>query len=677
MCVAFFRSEDQTVCIENDKRPSRRKAATGLFRLTLCAVIAVPVLVTLSRMIGEMDHDLIRHSITAMPPLAIIASVLLTILSFIAVARYDDMALRLLGHRVKKTDAIKSGFIATSLSQSLGFGFFVGTVARWRCYRHHGLTLAQTAMVSGVVIAGFMTGFAIVLACAAAINPQGLATLSGLDLFVVRSLATGLLLCAAIYLVLSLLAPRITFRGWDFNLPPIKVLTTQVYLAAFDVIPAALALWVLIPTDAGPTIATFVPVYLMALGLGLMSNAPGGIGVLEMTCLMALPVTPPEHLLAALIVHRVIYFGIPVVLALALLVAREIRGETDQAACAPAPIQDAAAIGHVPLEISPLLAGAGRAETALAFLGDKSFLLSPCRSAFLMCAEANNSLIMISDPVGPRSAWPELVAQARDAARARFLSLCFYRVSQDFADVLTEAGFNIDQIGSEALVPLEGYSTAGPEKRELRRKLKQAAKAGVAFIHHPAGMAPLAQYRAVSARWSDEKGGERGFSMGFFDPDYIQRFASIEARQGGVCLGFVTVWMSGDGTEAGIDVMRICDDAPAGTMQGMVHAAAEAGAHAGASVFSLASVPFFGIAAPQTVFEWALAYGYEKCPEWHGAQGLYRFKNAFRPEWAPRYVGSLGPVALALGLMDTARLIHNPQTSALGDNEEEETPLFA
>jgi phosphatidylglycerol lysyltransferase len=50
----------------------------------------------------------------------------------------------------------------------------------------------------------------------------------------------------------------------------------------------------------------------------VLSHVPAGLGVLESMLLLLLPDVPPEQLLAAVLMYRVIYEIIPVIGALAL-----------------------------------------------------------------------------------------------------------------------------------------------------------------------------------------------------------------------------------------------------------------------------------------------------------------------------------------------------------------------
>jgi len=417
---------------------------------------------------------------------------------------------------------------------------------------------------------------------------------------------------------------------------------------------------VLIPADLAPSLFHVIPVYLAALGLGLISSSPGGLGVLELTCLMALPVLPPEQLVAALIAYRGIYFGVPAVIAAAMLVAKELQKRD-------VPIADQTERSG---SIDAILAKSTRADVALAHLGDKSILFSDCGQGCLMYAASGNSLICLSDPIGPNHLWSELTGKFDALARSQMVTPSYYKTTTDFAQHLETTGKFTTQIASEATVVLSDYSTTGSSKRELRRKLKSAAD--LEMIVHDAGHAPTGIYAQVSRQWAHAKGGERGFSMGFFKPDYIARFASIEARKNGETIGFLTIWTSGDGQEHGLDVMRLINEAPDGTMHALVDAAIERAKGQGAERFSLCAVPFMLCDEPRHWVEQALTYFYDKKPHIHGSTGLYRFKNAFRPVWEPRFGAAPSVISAILAARDVNALIGEKKETAPPPLDQEE-----
>ena len=65
-------------------------------------------------------------------------------------------------------------------------------------------------------------------------------------------------------------------------------------------------------------------VFIFATLLGFASHAPGSLGVLEASMLIALPQFGKESLLGTLLVFRLLYFVIPFGLAITIMGSREV-----------------------------------------------------------------------------------------------------------------------------------------------------------------------------------------------------------------------------------------------------------------------------------------------------------------------------------------------------------------
>lgn len=627
-------------------------------KILICVAIVGPVFYLLQHHIAQMDKAALADALRAISLQSIAISALFSAISLYAVARYDRLAMRQMGMNVTDKTSVQGGFAAVSIGQTLGFGLLVSSAVRWRFYRHTGVTLPQAAMISAMVMAGFLVGFIAILSVAVLISAESLTLLTGLDAGTMRAFAGIALLGLAAFAVASVLQPKIGLFGRYLPIPGFRVLRAQIALAALDVIPAAIALWVLIPGEAGPTLMALIPVYLVALGIGLVSNAPGGLGVLELACLMALPVYPPELLLAALIAHRAIYYGVPALIATAMLVARELQytsNTTPQAA-----------------DMDGILANSGKAEATLVYLGDKSILTADCGTAMVQFGNSGNSLVVLGDPIGAPATHAQMMADVMAQAKASHRAPVFYKASKALRDMAKDHGLISAQIGMDAIVDPRNFTTAGSSFRELRRKLRNAEKAGVDMLIHSPGTAPLARLEPVSQAWSAAKGGERGFSMGHFCKNYLARQPIIEARIQGLTVGFLSLMVSGDGSEMCLDVMRLTDAAPDGTMHALVASGIEFAAAAGSVRFSLAAVPFAGLDEPKNLIERGLQTIFEKKRDWHGSHGLLRFKNAFRPEWEPLFVLAPTQWDAALGLWDAKCLIHavSPHVTAVDPAED-------
>lgn len=175
------------------------------------------------------------------------------------------------------------------------------------------------------------------------------------------------------------------------------------------------------------------------------------------------------------------------------------------------------------------------------------------------------------------------------------------------------------RIGAVAEVDPLDWSPEGPGLRQLRRKLRRAEAAGLRV--EEAARLPLAEMAALSDRWARAHGGERGFSMGVFDPEYLAAQRVLLAYSGSRLVAFASFHA---GRESwALDLMRHEADAPSGTMQALVASGITAAGAAGIRKLSLAASPAL--------------------PAWPRVdrrlpRGLAQFKSAFGPRWRPIYL---------------------------------------
>jgi lysylphosphatidylglycerol synthetase-like protein (DUF2156 family) len=97
-------------------------------------------------------------------------------------------------------------------------------------------------------------------------------------------------------------------------------------LSTFEWMTMAAALWVLLPADQRPDFLPFAVAFSIATLAGILSNVPGGLGVFETVLVVLLAGTvSPAALAVALVAYRLCYFVVPLLLALGLFTAHELR----------------------------------------------------------------------------------------------------------------------------------------------------------------------------------------------------------------------------------------------------------------------------------------------------------------------------------------------------------------
>ena len=303
-----------------------------------------------------------------------------------------------------------------------------------------------------------------------------------------------------------------------------------------------------------------------------------------------------------------------------------------------------------------------RSDAALAWTGDKSFVVSAAGDAFLMYRVQGRSWVVMGDPVGPVAAWSELVWSVRRACDARSGRLCFYQASERMLPLFVEMGLHAIKYGEEAHVATAGFSTAGPRGKSLRHAVRRTEAAGAVFSVEPAAVVPklIDALAAVSAAWlTDKAGREKRFSLGAFDPAYLARFPIALVRVEGRIVAFANIWVSGDGEEASVDLMRHRPDAPYGTMEMLLLRMIEWAREQGYARFNLGMAPLSGMPSGRLAPLWArLGHAmYANGERLYGFAGLRGFKAKYGPDWVSRYIATPPGAAMPRTLIDLARLV--------------------
>ncbi len=317
-----------------------------------------------------------------------------------------------------------------------------------------------------------------------------------------------------------------------------------------------------------------------------------------------------------------------------------------------------------------LIANSDNACANLALLGDKHLMFNEDRTAFIMYQASGGSWVSMGDPVGPAVLCEPLAWEFLECCDGMAVSPVFYQVAPDNLSLYIDLGLTLSKLGEEARVPLRTFSLEGPARADLRQMHRRAARDGAQFAVVPRADVPaiLPQLRAVSDSWLAEKqAGEKRFSLGYFDEQYLAKFDCAVVRRAGVIVAFANLWRAGVDTELSVDLMRYSDAAPKGVIDFMLVESMLWGKAQKYQWFNLGMAPLSGLE------EHALA------PTWHKLgrmvqrygetfyhfEGLRKYKEKFMPVWRPRYLAASGKFGVAGALLDVTALISGGVTRAL------------
>jgi len=313
----------------SQRRPSFLRRIIDPRILRPLAGIIVPigaglVVYHLSRSVHVKD---VVVAINSVPLTAIASCIALTIVSFAATSLYDVISVRRAAPgRVSPRFAALASVIGYAIANAVGVDIVVGGAVRYRLYARAGLDAAEITKIIVISASTFVLGLAAVAGLALVLDPAGLPFLRYGPVAVDRLLGVAIiaaLLAAIVWLWRT--KREISVRGWQFPLPHRLQPVLQIAVGATDIAAAIAALYVLMPPDILPGFAHFVALFIVAIALGAISHLPGGLGVFEATVLIGLGAGNRLDAIAALLLFRVIYFVLPLALAITALVAIEIR----------------------------------------------------------------------------------------------------------------------------------------------------------------------------------------------------------------------------------------------------------------------------------------------------------------------------------------------------------------
>lgn len=307
--------------------------------------------------------------------------------------------------------------------------------------------------------------------------------------------------------------------------------------------------------------------------------------------------------------------------------------------------------------IESIVERSARASAWLALLGDKSFLLNKAKTAFVMYATHGRSWIALGDPVGPEEEHPGLVWQFRELADVYGGRTIFHDVSAASLPLYVDAGLAPFKVGERAVVPLAGFSLEGSSRKALRRDHRQVQNAGLVFEVVPTPDVPelLPELKEISDAWLESKHTrEKGFSLGFFDDDYLKRFPAAILRQNGRIVAFANVLPGAEREELSVDLMRYRADAPAGAMEYLFVELMLWGKEQAYRHFDLGNAPLAGVEGGPSAPLWNRLgrFVFQHGEHFYNFRGLRGYKDKFAPVWEPRYLACPGGLALPQALLD-------------------------
>jgi uncharacterized membrane protein YbhN (UPF0104 family) len=294
--------------------------------LVLSLVIIAAAATVLYRMLRGIQFAEVMVALKATEISDVLLAGLFVALGYFTLTFYDLFALRAIGaNHVPYRVAATAGFTSYSIGHNVGASVFTGGAVRYRVYSAWGLTAIDVAKICFIAGLTFWLGNVTVLGLGIAYEPQAASAIDQLPPWINRVIAFLALGGLAAYVAWVWVKPRVIGRAdWVVTLPGGPLTLIQIAIGIVDLSFCALAMWVLLPDDPHIDFIKLAVVFVSATLLGFASSSPGGLGVFDAAMLVALIEFDKEHLVAGLLLFRLLYYVIPFALSLVILGIREL-----------------------------------------------------------------------------------------------------------------------------------------------------------------------------------------------------------------------------------------------------------------------------------------------------------------------------------------------------------------
>ncbi|WP_013323809.1 lysylphosphatidylglycerol synthase domain-containing protein [Gloeothece verrucosa] len=280
----------------------------------------------ISQELHHYSFQYIWQNLQAIPKSRKSAAITLTALGYLTMTGYDLLGFHYINQVLAAKKIAFTSFISYAVGNTIGFTAFSGTAIRYRFYGAWGVSKIKIAKLIVFTHLTFWLGLLAVSGTVFLVDPLTLPKILKLPFDSVHPIGLIFLLLVGLYFVLSLKWKKAIKIGSElFAFPSSIISLSLIALSAIDWGIAAATLYLLLPSDPSLTYAGFFGIYILALTAGLISTVPGGLGVFETVVLWLRPpsLSAPE-VLGALLAYRVIYFYLPLLVALGLFVGQEL-----------------------------------------------------------------------------------------------------------------------------------------------------------------------------------------------------------------------------------------------------------------------------------------------------------------------------------------------------------------
>ncbi len=275
-------------------------------------------------------HDVLGH-LSEIPPHRVALSFALTAGGYFTLTGYDALAFRWIRHPLRYPRIALASFIAFVFSHNVGLSFLGGSAVRYRMFSSWGVKTGELARIIPFNMITFWMGFVALGGFVSLVAPLRLPGEWHPAITSSRPLGVVLIALMALYISQSFRRQRkLSLWGFEVDLPGPGMSAAQVAISSLDWALAASVFYALLPPESGVSFIHLLGAFLLSQVVGVVSHVPAGLGVFEtMMVLLLAPWLSGDAVLASALAYRLVYYLLPLLIAVVLFAGFELRERRD------------------------------------------------------------------------------------------------------------------------------------------------------------------------------------------------------------------------------------------------------------------------------------------------------------------------------------------------------------
>ncbi|XJZ25801.1 bifunctional lysylphosphatidylglycerol flippase/synthetase MprF [Bacillota bacterium Lsc_1132] len=222
-------------------------------------------------------------------------------------------------------------------------------------------------------------------------------------------------------------------------------------------------------------------------------------------------------------------------------------------------------IGHEMEILNHLKRYNARELAHLVFLHDKYIHWNRRKNVLFMYHPFADKLVVLGDPIGEKTEFANAIQEFYEVSDLHGYTPVFYQVTNEMLSYLHGNGYAFFKLGEEAFVDLESFHLSAEKMKDLQAVRQKFVQEEYAFemIKPPYSKSMLSDLKKISEAWLEER-KEKGFSLGFFDENYLNRGNLVLVKRGNnKIIGFSTILPNYDHNRTvSVDLIRFTPSAP-------------------------------------------------------------------------------------------------------------------